>query len=282
MPSLHDRLAHAGDVLAAAGIPRDEAARDAELLARHVLGWDRGGLHLRRRDPTPDGFTDRYQPLVDRRAAREPIAYILGRQEFRGLDFDVTPDVLIPRPETELIVDEAIAWATGRPGPLRVVDVGTGSGCIAVAIAREIPTARVVATDISRAALAVASRNVRRHGVARRVHLVETDLLAGVGTADLIVANPPYVARAIEDDLQPEVGRYEPAAALFGGADGRTVLSRLLATSAAHLAANGLLVVEFGFDQGTWLPASAIAAGWQIVDIRQDLQSIPRVLVARR
>jgi len=283
MSSLHDRLAEASDVFVAAGIPKEEAARDAGLLARHVLGWDRAALVTRLREPPPAGFTVRYQPVVDRRAAREPIAYIVGRQEFWGLEFEVTRDVLIPRPETELIVEEAIAYATEElDRPLRIADVGTGSACIAIAMASELPEARIVATDVSRSALAVARRNLRRHDAAARVALVETDLLAGVSTVDLIVSNPPYVAGAAREALPPEVGAWEPPGALFGGADGRTVLERLFLISAAHLAPGGRLVVEFGFDQEAWLRGCAAETGWQIVDIVCDLQSIPRVAVVRR
>ena len=276
--SLDACLASAAATLAGAGIPADEAGRDAELLARHLLGWNRADVLVRRRDPVPPDFPARYRPLVDRRAGREPMAYILGRQEFRGLEFEVTPDVLIPRPETELVVEEALAFAAGRP--VRVADVGTGSGCIAIALAREAPSARITAIDRSSAALRVARRNATRHGVA--LALVQADLLEGVASFDLIVSNPPYVPERDKDTLQPEVAVHDPAAALFAGPDGGAVLQRLFETTPAHLAAGGRLVVEFGFGQEPWIQSAAAAAGWRIERVRRDLQSIPRVAVLRR
>lgn len=283
MGPLHERLAAARQALRAAGVPDHEAALDAELLARHVLECDRSTLVMRGGDPLPSAFDTLFKPLVTRRAAREPIAYIVGRQEFWGLDFEVTPDVLIPRPETELIVEEAIASVERRDLYRRVIDVGTGSGCIVVALAIEFPHAQLVATDQSGAALAVARRNAARHGVDGRITFVHTDLLDGVGDdAQLVVSNPPYVSSADRATLQPEVGQYEPDAALFAGADGLDVIRRLFAAAPSHLADNGLMLVEFGFGQEAALRAAAQDAGWTVVRIREDLQGIPRVAALRR
>ena len=282
MPSLHERLADARQSLVRAGIPEREAALDAEVLARHVLECDRATLVTRGRDPVPSAFDRLYLPLVARRIAREPIAYILGEREFWGLDFIVTPDVLIPRPETELVIEEALAVAS-RTLTRRIIDVGTGSGCLAVALAIEFASARVVATDISPAALAVATRNAERHKVIGRITLLETDLLDTVDApAHLIVSNPPYVPEADAPTIQPEVGRYEPSGALYAGNDGLSVIRRLFADAPARLAESGWLIVEFGFGQEPALRAAAADAGWHVVRVRADLQGIPRVAVLRR
>jgi release factor glutamine methyltransferase len=283
MASLHERLLHARHALIRAGIDGEDAALDAELLARHLLGWDRATLLARGRNPAPPEFDARYDRLLARRAAREPAAYIIGRREFWGLDFEITPDVLIPRPETEAVIEEAVD-AAATYGPFRTIaDVGTGSGCIAIALAVEFPAARIVATDTSPGALAVAQRNAARHGVAPRITFVRCDLLEGTAIpAELIASNPPYVAESDATSLPPEVGRYEPADALFGGRDGLAVLRRLFATAAQHLATGGSLVVEFGFGQEATVRALAQDAGWHVVRVRNDLQAIPRVAVLER
>jgi release factor glutamine methyltransferase len=279
MATPYERIAAARAVLVAAGIPSQHAALDAEVLARHALAWDRATLLARGRDPEPSGFEARYRGLIERRAKREPVAQIVGRREFWGLDFEVTRDVLVPRPETEMIVEEAVAFA--REHPCRtVIDVGTGTGCIAVAIARELPHVHVVAVDSSEAALEVAGRNAARLGVGDRVTLQHSDLFERVtATADLIVSNPPYVPPRDERLLEPEVVDYEPRAALFGGGDGLDTVRRLLGQAHARLAAGGRVVVEFGFAQEDAVRDAATAAGWSIVRVRSDLQGIPRTIV---
>jgi release factor glutamine methyltransferase len=280
---LHERLAEARLTLTHAGIPPDEAALDAELLARHVLDCDRATLLTRARDPLPSAFDRLFTTLLTRRANREPLAYIVGHREFWGLEFDVTPAVLIPRPETELIVEEALALMPVRDPVGHIVDVGTGSGCLAVTLAVEFAAAEVTATDISHDALAVAYRNAERHNVLARVSFVQTDLLEGLsGNADLIVSNPPYVPAGDAPTLQPEVVRYEPAKALFGGRDGLHVIRELLTRAHPLLASDGFLIVEFGFGQETPVRDAARRAGWTVVRIRSDLQRIPRVAVLRR
>jgi release factor glutamine methyltransferase len=284
MASVHERLVQARQVLARAGINADEAALDSEVLARHVLGWDRAALVARWRDAAPDSFDERLEPLIARRAAREPVAYIIGHREFWGLDFEVTPDVLIPRPETELIIEAALRYARDVRPPREIVDVGTGSGCIAIALAREFPSARVAAIDISPAALAVAGRNARTLGVSGRITLVRADLFSeAIPAADLIVSNPPYVPDEAAPALQPEVGEHEPASALFGGrGDGLDLVRRLLGAAAAHLAADGRLIMEFGFGQEAPLREAALHAGWQVVRLCDDMQGIPRVAILGR
>ncbi len=283
MSSVHERLVQARQIFTRAGIDPEEAALDAEVLARHVLDWDRATLVARWRESPPASFDERFQPLITRRAAREPVAYITGHREFWDLDFEVTPDVLIPRPETELIIEEALTHAREVRQPHEIIDVGTGSGCIAIALAHELPFARVTGTDISIPALHVARRNAQRHGVARRVTFLHADLLDEMTPADLIVSNPPYVPASDAPGLQPEVGLYEPAAALFGGAgDGLELVRRLLASAAGHLADEGRLMIEFGFGQEAGLREAARQAGWQVVRICNDLQAIPRVAILRR
>jgi release factor glutamine methyltransferase len=281
--SLHERISTARDDLVRAGLTPDDAAFDAELLARHALGWDRATLFTRAAERPPIGFAERYADLVVRRATREPVALITGHREFWGLDFEVTRDVLIPRPETELIVECALEHGRGPNASGWIVDVGTGSGCIAVALATELRHANVLAIDTSRAALIVASQNAARHGVAGRVRCVRANLLDAVaGPVDLIVSNPPYVPVEDAATLQPEVARYEPPAALFADEHGLAIVRTLFETAAARLAAGGLLVVEFGFGQDERVRALADANGWSVVTLAPDLQGIPRVAVLTR
>jgi release factor glutamine methyltransferase len=283
MAPLHERLADARDRFVRAGIAREEAALDAEVIARHVLDCDRATLLIGARDPLPSAFDRLFEDLVQRRLAREPIAYITGHKEFWGLEFEVTPAVLIPRPETELIIEEALATMPARDTVRQIIDVGTGSGCLATALAIEFASAHVVATDLSAAALEVAERNCSRHNVTNRVALIETNLLDGISeSADLIVSNPPYVPDADAPHLQPEVVRYEPSSALLAGDGGLRVIRGLLAAAPDRLAAAGRLIVEFGVGQEPDLHDAARQAGWTVDRIRRDLQGIPRVAVLRR
>src|SRR5262245_60466856 len=194
MPTVSERVAVARERLRGAGLSAAEAELGARLLAVHALGWTTARLLADGRDQASADFQRRFDALIARRAAREPLAYIVGTREFWGLAFEVTPDVLIPRAETELIVEAALDLHPDRHGPLAVADICTGSGCVAVAMAHERPMWNILATDISEAALVVARRNAERHGVAERVHFAQADLLDRIeGPFDLIVANPPYV-----------------------------------------------------------------------------------------
>ena len=287
--------------LVTAGVGPDHAASDAEVLARHALGWDRATYLSRRREPPPDRFAADYRALVGRRAGREPVSAITGKREFWGLTFEVGPAVLTPRPETELIVEWSLRLVGARRGAaLRVIDVGTGSGCLAVALAHELPAARVTGTDLSAAAIAVARRNARAHGVAERVRWVVASLLDGIrvsapgsgrpgggapagGGADLIVANLPYVPSAATRVLSPEVRDHEPWLALDGGRDGLDPLRALVAAAPAHLAAGGHLVVEFGAGQEDTVRALVAAApALTLLDVAGDLAGIPRAAAIRR
>ena len=282
MSTIGARVAAARERLRAAGIPSEEADLDARLLAERVLDWDAARYLTHVNDQEPEVFAERFETLVARRAAREPTAYVIGRREFCGLEFHVTPAVLIPRPETELIVEAALAEFPRSGEPLDIADVGTGSGCLAVALARERPGSRIVATDISSAALEVARGNARRLGVAARIELVETDLLHGLQRQfDLIVSNPPYVPEHDRQSLQPEVRDYEPARALYAGDDGLSVLRRLVDETAVRLKPEGRLIFEFGFGQSDAVRALlSNTRSMVLLDLRRDLQGIPRVAVA--
>jgi release factor glutamine methyltransferase len=270
--------------LESAGIDGNEAALDARLLAQHVLGWDAARLLTRETEDAPADFRDSFTALVARREAREPLAYITGQKEFWSLTFLVTPTVLVPRPETELLVEIALQLIPDREARFSAADAGTGSGCLAVALAKERPRAVVLATDIAAGALVVARLNAGRHGVSQRIEFLETDLLKGAPDPfDLILANPPYVPAVDGPSLQPEVRDYEPAVALFAGDDGLEAIRRLIAESVLRLNPGGSLVFEFGFGQEQAVEQLISATpGLRLQEIRQDLQGIPRAAVATR
>ena len=279
MSTLAEAVAVARERLIAAGIPSDEAPGDAEVLARHVLGWDLTRYVLSRGEPPPASFSSRYDALVARRLTREPVSQIVGVREFWGLEFEVTRDVLTPRPETELIVDEVLAAYPDRTAHLSIVDVGTGSGCLAITLAVEYPNAEIIATDISEAALAVACRNAQRHAVDRRIALVCTDLLPSMQPVDLIVSNPPYIPEGAAASLSPEVREYEPHVALFAGEDGVEVYRRLFEEAVGQLTPDGRLIVELGYDQRLRVAALASRHRWRVLNVRADLQGIARVMM---
>ncbi len=245
---LAQAAAQAADRLHRCGIV--DAALEAEVLLRHLLGCSRSAYFAMLGEPLSDGQARRLDALLCRRLAREPLAYITGLREFYGLDFIVTPDTLIPRQETELLVDLALEHARSLCRPsVAIADVGTGCGAIAIALACNLPTARACASDISAAALTVADLNRRRHGVADRVALVRADMLTAFsGRFDIIVSNPPYIRSELLEGLQPEVRR-EPQLALDGGADGLALIRRLLAQASALLNDGGCALVEISPEQ---------------------------------
>ena len=251
--------------------------RDAALLLCRVLGKDRAWLWTHPDVPLTDEQRARYEALLARRFRHEPMQYILGEQEFYGLRFAVNPHVLIPRPETELLVEAALKRIPPEQ-PARVVDVGTGSGAIAVALAHARPRAQLTAVDLSRPALHIAAANAHAHGV--DVRFVESDLLAAAAGErfDLVVSNPPYIANC--EALEPQVRQYEPAEALFAGPTGLEVYERLIPQAAAVLAPEGWLLLEIGFGQSEKI--TSLLKGWEAVSVEQDLQGIDRVLAARR
>lgn len=283
-----------------AGLPDQEAALDVDLFTRTILGWDRGRVILESAAAVPDGLEPTFSSWVDRCARHEPAAYIIGSREFWGLDFIVSPAVLIPRPETEFIV-EAVLGILGIEVPdgvprsdrqasrypagamLRLADIGTGSGCIAVSIAHDAPGVRVVATDVSTGALAVARQNAERHGVADRVECVATSYLEGIeGDFDIIAANPPYVRELDKPGLGANV-RHEPEVALFGGQDGLLHLEGVLDTAVQKLRPHGWLVMEIGLGQEDDVIALASRRPALRLDAtRCDLQGIPRTILFQR
>ncbi|MBI5509471.1 MAG: peptide chain release factor N(5)-glutamine methyltransferase [Deltaproteobacteria bacterium] len=264
-----------------------ESARlDAELLLASVLGKDRVYLYTHNEQPLSAVERDAYRTLVKRRAQREPVAYILGQREFYGRTFTVSPAVLVPRPETEHLVEEVLGWVRrhGLEAP-EILDIGTGSGCIATTLLCELPQARLVATDVSPAALVVARRNAERHDVAARIELLAGDLFAPLTgrVFDVIVSNPPYVDPATESSLPPDVRAFEPHLALFAADAGLAVLSRLCREAPALLATPGLLACEIGAGQKDAVAAMAdVAAGFATTSFVPDLQKIPRVLLAEK
>jgi len=282
--SIHTRVAAARERLRQAGIPPDEAQLDARLLAEEVLGWDTARYFASGDEMEPPGFAPEFEALVARRVHREPLAYILGRQEFWGLTFNVSPDVLIPRPESELIVEAALDLSSAQGHIGSIADVCTGSGCLAVALARELGHAQVAATDLSDRAISVARGNAARHDVDGRITFVRADLLDPFdGPFDLIVSNPPYVPEKDRAGLAPEVRDHEPAMALFAGHDGLSVIRRLIDQARARLKPGAALIFEIGFGQAAQVAGLISSApGLTMVDLRRDLQGVPRTAVAQR
>ena len=254
---------------------------DAEYLIAHVLAIPRLELYLDHDRPLEPAEVDRLRDLVRRRGRREPLAYVLGSWSFYGLELHCDARALVPRPETEIVVERCLALLAGEPAPA-IVDVGTGTGAIALALASRLPEASVTATDLSPGALALATENAEATGLADRVELLEGDLLAPVaGRAfDLVASNPPYVAAGAEVD--PEVEQYEPALAVYAGDGGRAIHERLAAGARAVLKPGGHLVVEVGEGQASWLAEHLAAGGYTAVEVTRDLRGVERVVSARR
>jgi release factor glutamine methyltransferase len=255
---------------------------DAELLVAKALGTDRVGLYLDLNRPLVDQERSAIRPLVARRREREPVAYILGHRDFYGRRFKVTPDVLIPRPDTETLVEHALECIP-EDAPCRVLDVGTGSGAIAVTIAAERPLAQVTATDISEAALTIASENAERLEVAGRIRFDRANLLSGAGQYDVIVSNPPYITVSDMKTLQAEVREYEPVTALEAGEDGLDVVRALLATAEPVTANGAQMLIEVGSGQAAAVvDFAAEHNAWRLVAVYPDLNRIERVVHLRR
>ena len=258
----------------------DSPRLDAELLLAETLGLDRVGLYLNFERPLESGELAAYREQVRRRANREPLAYILGRTEFWSLPFKVTPAVLIPRPDTELLVEVALPLLVGAA---RVLDVGTGSGALAIALAHERPEWMVTAIDLSPAALAVAAENALSNGVAERVHCLPGDLAAlPGGPFDLVVANPPYIPSGDLAALMPEVRDFEPHLALDGGRDGLAAYRALARQAGDVLAPGGWLLVEVGLGQAANVQELFAAAGLTEIFTARDLAGIERVVGGHR
>jgi len=278
--------------LRAAEVPSFTLA--AELLLLHVLDRDRTWLYAHPEEQLSAAESERFFALIARRANGEPTQHLTGKQEFWGLEFEVTPDVLIPRPETEHLIEVALdrlALRELRAGRkqtltgagLQIADIGTGSGCIAIALARDLPAATIYATDISSAALAVAKRNADRHSVSGHIHFVECNLLdIATPEFDLIASNPPYVGRREAETLAREVRDHEPEIALYGGEEGYELYADLITQTAAHLKTGGLLVLELGHNSLPAVQPLLDAPTWTNVAVTNDLAGIPRVIAAER
>ncbi|HMC81677.1 MAG TPA: peptide chain release factor N(5)-glutamine methyltransferase [Candidatus Polarisedimenticolia bacterium] len=260
---------------------------DAEVLLAHALGTDRGALLGRQRESIPPGVETSFRTLLGRRGDRVPLQHLTGRQEFWSLEFSVDARVLIPRPETELIVEEVLARVSSKSP--QIADIGTGSGNIAVALAWELPSARILATDLSPDALEVARGNAARHGVGERIHFLQGDLAApleqaaGPGVLEFLVSNPPYVAEDELAAMEPEVRAHEPRAALTPGADPLRLYPALLTAGTRFLRSGGHLILELpagGAEKIEVMVRGEISL--ELVKVRSDHGAIPRVLVARR
>jgi release factor glutamine methyltransferase len=277
----------------------------AELLLLHVANRDRTWLYAHPEESMDPADVDAFQSLLTRRANGEPTQHLTGKQEFWSLDFEVTRDALIPRPETEHLIEVALdrlalrELRAGRPQKTTgdgfvIADIGTGSGCIAVALAKELPGATIYATDISAAALAVARRNAARHSVADRIYFLESDLSqplpqsvsrqsnSGVSRFDLLVSNPPYIPRRDANTLAAEVRDHEPAIALYGGEEGYELYASLVALAALHLKPGGIFVAELGHDSLPAVQPLLDSNPWTSVGVTNDLAGIPRVIAAER
>jgi release factor glutamine methyltransferase len=281
----------------------------AELLLMHVTGRERVWLYAHHEEHLDRALAEKYFALIARRVAGTPTQYLTGKQEFWGLEFEVAPGVLIPRPETEHVVEVALArfsvkhghsfarntsLGAASGGALRIADVGTGSGCLAIALAKEFPEATVMATDISATALDIARRNAIRHGVSARIEFHQCNLLDdflhespganhGSCSFDLIVSNPPYIARNEERELPREVREHEPHEALFGGTHGGELYAPLIAQAGKLLRSGGIFVCEIGFGALDGIrPLVGDASTWAVVGVTNDLAGIPRVLSAQR
>jgi release factor glutamine methyltransferase len=257
---------------------------NAELLLMFTLECDRAYLYGHPERELTAEEQSRYENAIEQRSRAIPAQYITGHQEFWGMDFIVSPAVLIPRPETEHVIETVLARVGRAPSPaiLKIIDVGTGSGCIALALAKELPQAEIYATDISPAALEIARANAARHQLEQRIHFHETDLLVGMeeSTFDLLVSNPPYVGESEEDQVQLEVRKFEPQNAVFAGPTGIEVIKRLVPQAQSVLKPGGWLVMEISgtIAQGV----RDLLSGWNNVQITNDLQSIPRVASAKK
>ncbi len=282
--SIAQALVEATQMLRQAGI--SEARRDAATLLAHLIGRDQTYLITHAERELAGMDVARYRASVERRAAGEPLQYITGHQEFFNLDFKVTPDVLIPRPETELLVETALELLKeSGPEPF-ICDVGTGTGCIAISLLHEKPDARGVALDISPEALSIAAHNAARHGVQERLSLIASDCFAALGPEraqfSLIASNPPYVAEKSYDGLQREVREHEPRVALTPGGDGLRVIRKLFTDAPQFLLTGGHLLLEIGFDQHEAVHEMIDREVWTLLDIHKDLQGIPRTVAVRK
>ena len=279
--SIAEAILQGANKLRKAGVT--EARREAGSLLAFLLGKDRTFMLAHAEDSISAEQELLFEEFLEARAQGEPAQYITGRQDFYGLEFEVTPDVLIPRPETELLVETALKLVEGKE-KISFLDVGTGSGCITVALLSQLPLAHSMAVDVSASALEIAKRNAARHCLADRIEFVLSDCFQSVPeqTFDLIVSNPPYVREDALPTLQREVRDFEPLIALTSGADGLDVIRRLLGDARDYLESGSHLVFEIGYDQHEAVGGLIDAQVWELLDIHQDLQGIPRTVALQK
>lgn len=281
MVTIAELLRSGASVLSAASIP--EPRREASSLLEFILKRDRTFVLAHPECTVDSRLVDAYANAVARRAGHEPFHYITGSREFYGLDLEVSPAVLIPRPETEMLVEHSIAYLSAHRRPA-FCEVGVGSGCISIAILKNIPAAAAVGLEISTEAIKVAGRNAERHGVSKRLDLRRSDVFSALGGNErfgLIVSNPPYVPAAAVDGLQAEVRDHEPRAALTDGADGSTIIRRIIDEAPGHLEPGGALMLEIGMGQAETVAAMFRDRVWDAPRIEADLQGIPRTVSAK-
>ncbi len=282
MPTVSDCILQATRRLDS-GPHRERARADAETLLMHVLERNKAWLLTHGDEHLPQAAYDRFADLIERRYCGEPIQHLTGETEFFGLPFRVTRDVLIPRPETEHLVEKVLELAAHFHHP-RIVDIGTGSGAIAIALASKLPHAQITATDLSEPALAIARDNAARNGVQPHIRFIQGDLLAPVSgqTFDIVVSNPPYVPHTDRALIAVEVREFEPALALFGGDDGLDVYRSLIPAAHVALTSGGYLALEIGFAQSAAIAQLLSSSAFQHIEFTPDLQGIPRVASAQR
>ncbi|CAN5862169.1 peptide chain release factor N(5)-glutamine methyltransferase [soil metagenome] len=282
--SIAEAIREAAQTLRQGGVP--DSRREAGSLLQHVIRCDRTFVITHAEDLITLEEQQCFRDCVARRIEGEPLQYITGRQAFFGLNFEITNSVLIPRPESELLVESALQLVDRGPAAPFVCDVGTGSGCIAVALLHEIQTATAVGIDLSIEAIQVARRNALRHSVAARVSFLVSDCLSALGVGkpvfDLMVSNPPYVASSALAGLQREVRDHEPRLALSAGVDGLAMIRRLLVDSGVFVKARGHLLIEIGFDQAGAVERLIDRTTWKFLEIHKDLQGIPRVVALQK
>jgi release factor glutamine methyltransferase len=272
-------LEQAAEVLAEAGVA--DARREAASLLAFAINKDRTFLIAHPEQDLSAATLAAYKSFINRRSQHEPYQYIVGRQEFFGLDFEVTSDVLVPRPETEILVEKAIDILKDLPDP-SFCEIGVGSGCISVSILHSVNVATATAVDVSDRAIAIARHNAEQNGVANRLSLQMADIFSEVaGRFDLVVSNPPYVPTRQIETLQAEVRRFEPLTALEGGADGLDIIKRIVKQSPGHLISHGVLLMEIGFDQSERVRQLFDGSVWETPEFIDDLQGIPRIVAAK-
>lgn len=281
--TISQTLLEGTQILAKAGVP--DARREATTLLAHVLIRDRTFLIAHSEEMVPADLLAQFRTFVERRASGEPSQYVTGSQDFYGRTFIVSPDVLIPRPETELLIEATCKYLDDQRATVSICDVGTGSGCIAITLLHELRGAHAIGTDISEAAIAVAEKNAQAHKVTDRVSFVISDCFDRVPALlsfDIIVSNPPYVSAAAVPGLQREVRDHEPLVALSPGPDGLSIIRRLIQDAPGFLKDDGLLIMEIGFDQGEATEALIDPKVWDLLTIMPDLAGIPRIVILKK